>query len=134
MLLIDDAATAGVLEMPAVVGVLERSYRELAAGEVICRPRIDTRYPVDGEAMYQWGTIIDAHLALVELGRPLVAPPGIDGGLTSCMRQAVAACSRGSGADRGVGGAGAAHRLPFRDDIDALCSDSWTPRRNTRRR
>lgn len=57
MLLIDNPTTASVLQMPAVVDVLERSYRELAAGEVICRPRIDMRYPVDEEAMYQWGTM-----------------------------------------------------------------------------
>ena len=57
MLLIDNATTASVLQMPAVVDVLERSYRDLAAGEVICRPRIDMRFPIDGEAIYQWGTM-----------------------------------------------------------------------------
>jgi alanine dehydrogenase len=57
MLLIDNETTAGVLEMPAVVEVLERAYRDLAAGEVICRPRIDMRFPIDGDAMYQWGTM-----------------------------------------------------------------------------
>jgi alanine dehydrogenase len=57
MLLIDNETTASVLEMPAVVEVLERAYRDLAAGEVICRPRIDMRFPIDGEAMYQWGTM-----------------------------------------------------------------------------
>ncbi|MCW2864208.1 MAG: Alanine dehydrogenase [Actinoallomurus sp.] len=57
MLLIDNEATASVLEMPAVVGVLEQAYRDLAAGEVICRPRIDMRFPIDGQAIYQWGTM-----------------------------------------------------------------------------
>lgn len=57
MLLIDNEATAAVLEMPAVVEVLERAYRDLAAGEALCRPRIDMRFPVDERAIYQWGTM-----------------------------------------------------------------------------
>lgn len=57
MLLIDNAATASVLTMPAVVDVLERTYRDLAAGEAICRPRIDLRFPVDERAVYQWGSM-----------------------------------------------------------------------------
>ena len=58
MLLIDNETTARVLEMPAVVGVLEQAYRELAAGEAICRPRIDMRFPVPGgDAAYQWGSM-----------------------------------------------------------------------------
>lgn len=58
MLLIDNATTAAVLEMPAVVEVLEQAYRDLAAGEAICRPRIDMRFPVPGgDAVYQWGAM-----------------------------------------------------------------------------
>ena len=58
MLLIDNATTAEVLTMPDVVQVLERTYRDLAAGEAVCRPRIDLRLPVgDGRAVYQWGTM-----------------------------------------------------------------------------
>ncbi|HCA86731.1 MAG TPA: hypothetical protein DEQ61_15320 [Streptomyces sp.] len=38
--------------------------------------------------------IIDAHLALVELGRPLVAPPAMDEGLKACFRDAVAAAMK----------------------------------------
>ena len=57
MLLIDNQVTASVLEMPAVVDVLERAYQELAVGEAICRPRIDMRLPVDGRSIYQWGTM-----------------------------------------------------------------------------
>lgn len=34
--------------------------------------------------------IIDAHLALIEVGRPLVAPPGMDEGMTTCLRDAMA--------------------------------------------
>ncbi len=58
MLLIDNAATASVLTMPAVVDVLEQSYRDLAAGHAVCRPRIDLRFPVEGsDAVYQWGSM-----------------------------------------------------------------------------
>ncbi|MEX2291608.1 MAG: hypothetical protein WD794_14950 [Mycobacteriales bacterium] len=57
MLLIDNPTTASVLEMPAVVEVLEQAYRDLAAGEALCRPRIDLRFPVDEQAVYQWGTM-----------------------------------------------------------------------------
>lgn len=58
MLLIGNEDTAAVLRMPAVIDVLERAYRELVAGEAICRPRIDLRFPSgeDGRA-YQWGTM-----------------------------------------------------------------------------
>jgi alanine dehydrogenase len=58
VLLIDNAATAAVLTMPDVVDVLERTYRELAAGEAVCRPRIDLRIPTgEGDRIYQWGTM-----------------------------------------------------------------------------
>jgi tripartite-type tricarboxylate transporter receptor subunit TctC len=35
--------------------------------------------------------IIDAHLALIEVGRPLVAPPGMDDGVRTCLRDAMTA-------------------------------------------
>jgi tripartite-type tricarboxylate transporter receptor subunit TctC len=35
--------------------------------------------------------LIDAHLALIEVGRPLVAPPGMEEGARSCLRDAMAA-------------------------------------------
>jgi alanine dehydrogenase len=57
MLLIDNDATARVLAMPDVVAVLEQAYRDLAAGDALCRPRIDMRFPVDEQAIYQWGTM-----------------------------------------------------------------------------
>ena len=58
MLLIDNETTASVLEMPDVVAVLERAYQELAAGEAICRPRIDMRFPTgEQQQVYQWGTM-----------------------------------------------------------------------------
>jgi ornithine cyclodeaminase/alanine dehydrogenase-like protein (mu-crystallin family) len=58
MLLIDNAATAAVLTMPDVVSVLEQTYRDLAAGEAVCRPRIDMRIPTgEGHGVYQWGSM-----------------------------------------------------------------------------
>ena len=36
-------------------------------------------------------SVIDAHLALIEVGRPLVAPPGMDAAVTGCWREAMAA-------------------------------------------
>jgi tripartite-type tricarboxylate transporter receptor subunit TctC len=35
--------------------------------------------------------LIDAHLALIEIGRPLVGPPGMDEEATGCWREAMAA-------------------------------------------
>jgi tripartite-type tricarboxylate transporter receptor subunit TctC len=35
--------------------------------------------------------ILDAHLALIELGRPFIGPPGMDEAATSCLRTAMAA-------------------------------------------
>jgi alanine dehydrogenase len=58
MLLIDNATTASVLRMPDVVSVLERAYADLAAGEAVCRPRIDLRLPTgEADRVYQWGTM-----------------------------------------------------------------------------
>ncbi|MDP9392370.1 MAG: ornithine cyclodeaminase family protein [Actinomycetota bacterium] len=57
VLLIDNETTASVLAMPDVVTALEQAYRDLAAGEAICRPRIDMRLPIDDRAIYQWGTM-----------------------------------------------------------------------------
>jgi tripartite-type tricarboxylate transporter receptor subunit TctC len=36
-------------------------------------------------------SLIDAHLALIEIGRPLVGPPGMDEEATGCWREAMAA-------------------------------------------
>jgi tripartite-type tricarboxylate transporter receptor subunit TctC len=35
-------------------------------------------------------SLIDAHLALIEIGRPLVGPPGMDQAATGCWREAIA--------------------------------------------
>ena len=58
MLLIGNDVTAEVLRMPDVLDVLDRSYRGLADGTTLCRPRIDMRFPSgEGSAVYQWGTM-----------------------------------------------------------------------------
>ncbi|MPZ14122.1 MAG: hypothetical protein GEU73_06805 [Chloroflexi bacterium] len=47
-----------VLTMELTVEVLDRSYRGLATGETVCRPRIDVRIPTsDPGKTYQWGTM-----------------------------------------------------------------------------
>ena len=58
MLLIGNDVTADVLRMPDVLDVLDRSYRGLADGTTLCRPRIDLRFPTGTDAQaYQWGTM-----------------------------------------------------------------------------
>ncbi|MFI6343962.1 ornithine cyclodeaminase family protein [Streptomyces sp. NPDC050560] len=57
MLFLDNRVTADVLTMPDVVAALDASYRDLAGGDGVCRPRIDLRIPVDDERVYQWGTM-----------------------------------------------------------------------------
>jgi alanine dehydrogenase len=58
VLLIGNDVTADVLRMPDVLDVLDRSYRGLADGTTLCRPRIDLRFPTGtGDQAYQWGTM-----------------------------------------------------------------------------
>jgi alanine dehydrogenase len=57
MLFLDNQVTAAVLTMPDVVRALEESYRDLATGDGICRPRTDLRLPIDDRRVYQWGTM-----------------------------------------------------------------------------
>ena len=58
MLILDNADVEKVLTMEAAVAALEASYLALAAGEAVCRPRIDIRIPTsDPERNYQWGTM-----------------------------------------------------------------------------
>jgi ornithine cyclodeaminase/alanine dehydrogenase-like protein (mu-crystallin family) len=57
-LLIDNAVVARVLTPDATRRALEQSYRDLAAGEGVCRPRIDIRIPTkEAGKVYQWGTM-----------------------------------------------------------------------------
>ena len=57
MLVLDNKVTAAVLTMPDVVRALEESYRDLADGTGVCRPRIDLNLPVDATRVYRWGTM-----------------------------------------------------------------------------
>jgi ornithine cyclodeaminase/alanine dehydrogenase-like protein (mu-crystallin family) len=57
-LLIDNAVVAQVLTPEATRRALEQSYRDLASGEGVCRPRIDIRIPTNHAGkVYQWGTM-----------------------------------------------------------------------------
>ena len=44
-LIINNNEVAKVLTMEATIEVLEESYKNLATGEAVCRPRIDIRIP-----------------------------------------------------------------------------------------
>jgi ornithine cyclodeaminase/alanine dehydrogenase-like protein (mu-crystallin family) len=57
-LIINNADVEKVLTMELILDALERSYLDLAAGEAVCRPRIDIRIPTsDPTKNYQWGTM-----------------------------------------------------------------------------
>ena len=58
LLLLNNDDVAKVLSMQAAIEALEASYRGLASGETVCRPRIDVRIPTSDPAkVYQWGTM-----------------------------------------------------------------------------
>jgi alanine dehydrogenase len=47
-----------VLTMRATIDALEQAYADVAAGEAVCRPRIDIRIPTASPAKnYQWGSM-----------------------------------------------------------------------------
>jgi ornithine cyclodeaminase/alanine dehydrogenase-like protein (mu-crystallin family) len=57
-LLINNDDVARVLTMKDTIDALEESYRQLAAKDAVCRPRIDIRIPTsDPSRNYQWGTM-----------------------------------------------------------------------------
>jgi ornithine cyclodeaminase/alanine dehydrogenase-like protein (mu-crystallin family) len=57
-LIINNQEVEKVLTMEDTIGALEKSYLQLAAGEAVCRPRIDIRIPTSDPARnYQWGTM-----------------------------------------------------------------------------
>jgi ornithine cyclodeaminase/alanine dehydrogenase-like protein (mu-crystallin family) len=57
-ILISNADVAKVLTMEATIAALEEAYRDLAATEAVCRPRIDIQVPTSDPARtYQWGTM-----------------------------------------------------------------------------
>ena len=57
-LLIDNEDVRAVLTMDVTMGALEQAYTQLAAGEAVCRPRIDIRIPTDdAHKTYRWGTM-----------------------------------------------------------------------------
>ena len=57
-LIINNHDVEQVLTMEMTLDALEESYLALAAGEAVCRPRIDIRIPTsDPTKNYQWGTM-----------------------------------------------------------------------------
>lgn len=57
-LMIGNADVAKVLTMRDTIEALEASYRDLARGEGVCRPRMDVRIPTGTPGRtYQWGTM-----------------------------------------------------------------------------
>ena len=58
MLVLDNDDVAHLLTMEEAIAGLEESYRELAAGEGVCRPRVDINIPTSDPAKtYRWGTM-----------------------------------------------------------------------------
>lgn len=58
MLLIGNDDVSRLLAPRDTIGALEQAYADLAAGEAVCRPRIDVRMPTgDGRTVYQWGSM-----------------------------------------------------------------------------
>src|ERR1051325_6903096 len=57
-MIINNHEVEKVLTMAATMAALEKSCLQLAAGEAVCRPRIDIRIPTSDPARnYQWGTM-----------------------------------------------------------------------------
>src|SRR5258705_11072940 len=57
-LIINNDDVARLLTIEATMDALEQSYRHLAIGEAICRPRIDMRIPTgDPARTYQFGSM-----------------------------------------------------------------------------
>lgn len=58
VLFIDNGIVSEVLTMEDTIALLEASYRDIATGEAVCRPRIDIRIPTsDPERTYQFGSM-----------------------------------------------------------------------------
>ena len=58
MLILNNDDVRAVLTMEMAIDALKQSYKEIADGEGISRPRIDLRFPTnDPSRIYQWGTM-----------------------------------------------------------------------------
>lgn len=56
--LISNEESAQLLTMGDTIAALEASYRGLATGDAVCRPRIDVELPTgDPDRLYRWGTM-----------------------------------------------------------------------------
>ncbi len=62
-LLIDNDDVRAVLTMDVTMRALNEAYTRLAAGEAVCRPRIDIRIPTDdAHKTYRWGSVVKQEL------------------------------------------------------------------------
>ena len=72
-LIINNHEVQKLLTMEDTLAALEQGYLQLAAGEAVCRPRIDIRIPTSDPAKnYQWGTMEGGSTAgyFVSVGEP----------------------------------------------------------------
>lgn len=79
-LIINNQEVQQVLTMEDTIAALEQSYLQLAAGEAVCRPRIDIRIPTrQPDRYYQWGPWRAGNVRLLrdtdEVRRHLSAAP-----------------------------------------------------------
>ena len=57
-LFINNDVVSQVLTIEDTISALEQSYRGIATGEAVCRPRIDIRIPTsDASRRYQFGSM-----------------------------------------------------------------------------
>ena len=92
-LIINNDEVARLLTIEATMDALEKSYRNLAAGEATCRPRIDIRIPTSDPAKsYQFGSMeggsTDGYFA-VRMKSDVIYETAYNGAITQekyCMR------------------------------------------------
>src|SRR5690242_4240488 len=92
-MIINNQEVEKVLTMPDTIAALEKSYLQLAAGEAVCRPRIDIRIPTSDPARnYQWGTMEGGSTAgyfAIRLKSDIIYETAYNGAVTQekyCMR------------------------------------------------
>ena len=95
-LIINNQEVEKVLSMADTMAALEKSYLQLAAGEAVCRPRIDIRIPTSDPARnYQWGTMEGGSTAgyfAIRMKSDIIYETEYNGAVTQekyCMRPGV---------------------------------------------
>jgi len=95
-LIINNQEVEKVLTVADTMAALEKSYLQLAAGEAVCRPRIDIRIPTSDPARnYQWGTMEGGSTAgyfAIRMKSDIIYETEYNGAVTQekyCMRPGV---------------------------------------------